>query len=74
MQAIGLFMMALGTLGTLYNGKFIVNYMIIKRKIRRSGEDLDGEDGATSGPVVEYYASMLAIGVVVLLAGIYLTF
>jgi len=70
MQAIGILMMIIGVLGTLYNGNLFIKF----RKIRKSGKDQDGEDNAAIGSISEHYSSMLAISVVILLAGTYLIF
>lgn len=74
MQAIGILMVVIGVLGTLYNIIFFIRFIILKRKIRHSGEDQDGEGHAAIGAISEHYSSMLAISVVIFLAGIYLTF
>ncbi len=74
MQAIGILMMVIGALGTLYNINFFIRFMMLKRKVRQLGEDQNGEGHAAIGAISEHYSSMLAISVVILLAGTYLTF
>ena len=70
MQAIGMLMIIAGILGALYNGNLSIKF----KKIKNYGEDKNDEDNAAISSVIEYYSSMLAISVVILLAGAYLIF
>lgn len=74
MQAIGMLMIVIGALGTLYNVNFVIRFITLKRKAKQSGENLDNEGHVIMGAISEHYSSMLAISVVILLAGTYITF